>query len=135
MSKIMFRRKDLLGSNPSKSKAMRALLKDENIADVLDKRAEIRQFRDELKKYATNDRYVTEDEVRAALAELKIGRGDSLSRNEVRKLRKAMDVGGSIDVSDLAQDSKLRKHKGGGLDLDTNRASSSRRSPLRGLPF
>lgn len=135
MGDILFRRKDLLGVNPGKSRAMRKLLENEKIADILDKKQEIREFRDALKKHTQNDRYVTESEVRAVLAEFKIGRKDSLSRNEVIGVRKAMGFSRPVDSSDLSQDSPLRKNKGSFLSTDESRVSSTKKPPLRGLPF
>ncbi|NCU42024.1 MAG: hypothetical protein EOM19_04905 [Candidatus Moranbacteria bacterium] len=135
MGDILFRRKDLLGANPEKSRAIKKLLENEKIANILDKPREIRQFRDALKKYTQNDRYVTRSEVRAVLAELKIGTSDSLSRKEVVGIRKAMGFSRPIDRSDLAQDSTLRRNKGSFLSTRESRASSTKRSPLRGLPF
>ncbi|NCU41211.1 MAG: hypothetical protein EOM19_00630 [Candidatus Moranbacteria bacterium] len=135
MGDILFRRKDLLGVNPEKSRAMRKLLENEKIADILDKKQEIREFRDALKKHTQNDRYITESEVRAVLAELKIGRKDSLSRNEVIGVRKAMGFSRPVDSSDLSQDSPLRKNKGSFLSTDESRVSSTKKPPLRGLPF
>lgn len=135
MGDILFRKQDLLGVKPEKSRAMRRLLENEKIANILDKPREIREFRDALKKHTQNDRYVTESEVRAVLAELKIGRNDSLSRNEVIGIRKAMGFKKPLDSSDLAQDSPLRKNKGSFLSTDESRVSSTKRPPLRGLPF
>lgn len=135
MGDILFRKKDLLGVTPEKSRAMRKLLENEKIADMLDKKQEIREFRDALKKHIQNDRYITESEVRAVLAELKIGRKDSLSRNEVIGVRKAMGFSRPVDSSDLSQDSPLRKNKGSFLSTDESKVSSTKKPPLRGLPF
>ncbi len=135
MGDILFRRKDLLGANPQKSRAMRKLLENEKIADILDKPREIREFRDALKGHLQNDKYITESEVRAVLAEFKIGRNDSLSRKEVIGIRKAMGFSRPVDSSDLAQDSSLRKSRGSFLSTDESRVNSTKKPPLRGLPF
>jgi|GEM_PF-4462549 len=135
MSKIMFRKKDLLGANPDRSRAIKKLMENEGIAGILNQKRERREFRDALKKYTQNDRYVSEAEVRSALAELKLGRNDSLSREEIRGLRKELGLKGSLGKSDLAQDSALRKHKGGIFDTHTSRVSSTKRPLSRGLPF
>jgi len=131
MPKILFRRRDLFGSNPDKSRAIRKLMENDDIADVLDKSAERRQFRDALRKYTKNDRYVTEEEVRSALADLKFNTSDKLTRKEVRKLRKSLDVGGVIKNSDLAVDNPLRRDKG---RYQSSRVSTQK-SPRWGLPF
>lgn len=132
MPKILFRRRDLFGSNPDKSRAIRKLMEDDNIADVLDKPTERRQFRDALRKYTKNDRYVTEEEVRSALADLKFNTSDKISRKEVRKLRKSLDVGGVIKNSDLAVDDPLRKTS---KESFQSSQVSSKKPPRWGLPF
>lgn len=132
MPKILFRRRDLFGSNPDKSRAIRKLMEDDNIADVLDKPTERRQFRDALRKYTKNDRYVTEEEVRSALADLKFNSSDKITRKEVRKLRKSLDVGGVIKNSDLAVDDPLRKTPKGSFQSSQ---VSSKKPPRWGLPF
>jgi hypothetical protein len=131
MPKILFRRRDLFGSNPDKSRAIRKLMENDDVADVLDKPAKRRQFRDALRKYTKNDRYVTEEEVRSALADLKFNTSDKITRKEVRALRKSLDVGGVIKNSDLSIDNPLRRNKGGYQSSQV----STQRPPRWGLPF
>lgn len=106
-------------------------MENDDVADVLDKPAERRQFRDALRKYTKNDRYVTEEEVRSALADLKFNTSDKITRKEVRTLRKSLDVGGVIKNSDLSIDNPLRRNKGGYQSSQV----STQRPPRWGLPF
>ncbi|QQS61267.1 MAG: hypothetical protein IPN70_05280 [Candidatus Moraniibacteriota bacterium] len=130
---VVFRKKDFLG-NPLKSRALKEILKNEDVAKILDKNVEQRQFVEKLKSYASNSKDVTQEEVRAALADLKYKTGDSLTFKETIKLGNAL---GAKDLSrkDLAADSDLRKKGGVFGSVGYGQANASKRPPLRGLPF
>ena len=130
---VVFKKSDFLG-NPLKSKALKKILGNESAADILDKKVEQRQVIEKLKSYVHNSRDVTQEEVRAALADLKYKTGDSLTFKETIKLGKALGIK-DISRKDMAADSANRKKGGIFGSVGYSQASTSKRPPLRGLPF
>lgn len=130
MGNIMFRKEDFLG-DPLKSKALKKMLADDEISQILDKTSEQRSVIEKLKTYVHNDRYVSREEIRAALADLKYNTTDSVSFNEASLLARELGER-NISRRDLAQDSSSRKNKGG---LGDNQSDATKRPSMRGLPF
>lgn len=88
--KIIYEKRDLLGSKAHQSEAMRDIVKKDK-AHVLNRKEEKEQLFQELKECRDNG--VTEEELKDVLARLKYGEEDHFTREEINDLAQELGVG------------------------------------------
>ena len=89
MPKKMFTARDLRARRSKYSRAMKKLLKNPKIAEVLNRDEERERFFQGMKKHSAGDG-ITVDEMRMVLGELKRNAGDDIDQKEVRLLAREL---------------------------------------------
>ncbi|MEN8252006.1 MAG: hypothetical protein ABFQ53_00280 [Patescibacteria group bacterium] len=89
--KVVYKKSELLGDEPDRSKAMKDISSKDKEYKVLNQRKERKQLFKELKKYRKDG--VTETELRGVLADLKYSSDNHFSKKEVDELAEELNIG------------------------------------------